>query len=141
MLTFESSRSANVTTNRHRLQFPNPVCLRAPRASGAPADHPLLPEKDSEAEKVEQAALKGSQAEAPATPPDLLSPTESRRTKRRYEFLRRRHQLEPDGSITIRAATRLFYQDLYELAGRPKRKSPGPQWQGGHVRHRRHQGP
>ena len=43
-----------------------------------------------------------------------------------YEFLRRRHQLEPDGSITIRAATR-FYLDLYELAGRPKtRTTPGP---------------
>ncbi|CAE7436535.1 unnamed protein product [Symbiodinium sp. CCMP2592] len=43
-----------------------------------------------------------------------------------YEFLRRRHQFEPDGSITIRAATR-FYQDLYELAGRPKKRStPGP---------------
>ncbi|CAE7796060.1 unnamed protein product [Symbiodinium sp. CCMP2592] len=43
-----------------------------------------------------------------------------------YEFLRRRHQFEPDGSITIRAATR-FYQDLYELAGRPKaRSTPGP---------------
>ncbi|CAE7261574.1 unnamed protein product [Symbiodinium sp. CCMP2592] len=42
-----------------------------------------------------------------------------------YEFLRRRHQFEADGSITIRVATR-FYQDLYELAGRPKKRStPG----------------
>ena len=46
-----------------------------------------------------------------------------------FEFLKRRYQIQPDGSITVRGPVRL-YNDLYELAGQPKaRSTPGPSGQ------------
>ena len=46
-----------------------------------------------------------------------------------FEFLKRRYQIQSDGSITVRAPVRL-YNDLFELAGRPKVKAtPGPSGQ------------
>ncbi|CAE7201458.1 LMP1, partial [Symbiodinium sp. KB8] len=46
-----------------------------------------------------------------------------------FEFLKRRYQIQSDGSITVRAPVRL-YNDLFELAGRPKvRATPGPSGQ------------
>ena len=49
------------------------------------------------------------------------------------EFLKRRYQIQPDGSNTVRAPVRL-YNDLFELAGQPKGRAeragrhvcPGP---------------
>ncbi|CAE7503319.1 unnamed protein product, partial [Symbiodinium microadriaticum] len=46
-----------------------------------------------------------------------------------FEFLKRRYQIQSDGSITVRAPVRL-YNDLFELAGKPKvRATPGPSGQ------------
>ena len=44
-----------------------------------------------------------------------------------FEFLKRRYLIEADHSITVRPATR-FYYDIWELTGKPKQRStPGPQ--------------
>ena len=46
-----------------------------------------------------------------------------------FEFLKRRYQIQSDGSIRVRAPVRL-YNDLFELAGKPKvRATPGPSGQ------------
>ena len=46
-----------------------------------------------------------------------------------FEFLKRRYQIQSDGSITVRAPVRLC-NDLFELAGKPKvRATPGPSGQ------------